>query len=674
MKKNFIGQDGFVWWMGVVELRQDPLKLGRCKVRIFGWHKDNITDQPTESLPWATPVIPLDAGKNTVGPKEGDWVFGFFADAEIAQKPMMMGIIPGINDSKANDPSENIGHQDLRPEEILQGHQQPYPAKFYDVIQNPDGTGTTITEYELKSRYPDDKLLKEPETSRFARGFSYGVVLKTDSFSDDAKKTEEKPTNPDSPLNDLPADLVLPKNPFVEVRAKESGPSIELGTILFQNVSGDIVSNRGPDAILRGNSYTSAGTVLWEENGEIFLVDVFGKFEKGEIFDELGNTYIITEVRPQPMGHLYRSLLRPKILNTLQQKYVPIGEHLEANGEFASFDKNDGGSFSEPIPPYNTKYPYNHVYESESGHLLEFDDTPGFERIHLIHRSGSFEEIHPNGLKVEKVVNDSYRYYIKNEFKHTEGKSYHTIDKGLRILVNKDGELDNNFTICVGANANLNITTVNGQVNIYSSKEVNVFSDADVNVDCENAKIHSRADTIIHTEGDADWHVEGDMRLKVDGSFYQQVMVDKISSVTGNYNKTVAGEYTSICSNTISEISGGNNITQSSTNIVELSGVSNTRTAGTSIIDTSITITDLAATTKMTMSGATNVSMSGINDLMMATTETKISSVSALLSGVSMQASTFGTMVGAGGLILFESLTLAGFITSNGTLHGTGDV
>ena len=30
----------FTWWTGVVEDRVDPLKLGRCRVRILGYHSD----------------------------------------------------------------------------------------------------------------------------------------------------------------------------------------------------------------------------------------------------------------------------------------------------------------------------------------------------------------------------------------------------------------------------------------------------------------------------------------------------------------------------------------------------------------------------------------------------------------------------------------------------------
>ena len=54
---QFAGLNGFVWWVGVVEDRQDPLKLGRCRVRIFGWHSENVTEVPTELLPWSQAMI-----------------------------------------------------------------------------------------------------------------------------------------------------------------------------------------------------------------------------------------------------------------------------------------------------------------------------------------------------------------------------------------------------------------------------------------------------------------------------------------------------------------------------------------------------------------------------------------------------------------------------------------
>ena len=96
-RNNFIGLNGFVWWIGVVEDRGDPLQLGRCKVRIIGWHTDNKSLLPTSDLPWASPINPL-TGSSTFSPiKVGDWIMGFFMDGENAQFPYMLGIVPGLS-------------------------------------------------------------------------------------------------------------------------------------------------------------------------------------------------------------------------------------------------------------------------------------------------------------------------------------------------------------------------------------------------------------------------------------------------------------------------------------------------------------------------------------------------------------------------------------------------
>ena len=49
--------DQFIWFTGVVEDRMDPLRLGRCKVRAFGFHSHDISEQPTETLPM--PLAPV---------------------------------------------------------------------------------------------------------------------------------------------------------------------------------------------------------------------------------------------------------------------------------------------------------------------------------------------------------------------------------------------------------------------------------------------------------------------------------------------------------------------------------------------------------------------------------------------------------------------------------------
>ena len=94
-KKDFAGKNGFIWWTGIVESRQDPIKLGRCKVRCVGWDADNKMQVPTDMLPWATPMLPVN-NPNPYSPKEGDMVVGFFTDGENAQERIIMGILPGI--------------------------------------------------------------------------------------------------------------------------------------------------------------------------------------------------------------------------------------------------------------------------------------------------------------------------------------------------------------------------------------------------------------------------------------------------------------------------------------------------------------------------------------------------------------------------------------------------
>ena len=126
----------FVWFTGVVENRNDPLQLGRCKVRCVGFHTDNLTDVPTDSLPWAYPMQPITSaaisgvGQTPLGPVEGTWVIGFFRDGMAAQDPVIMGTIGGI----AEDPAEaNKG------------------------FHAPNGI------------YPRPEMLMEPDTNRLAR-------------------------------------------------------------------------------------------------------------------------------------------------------------------------------------------------------------------------------------------------------------------------------------------------------------------------------------------------------------------------------------------------------------------------------------------------------------------------------------------------------------------------
>jgi hypothetical protein len=106
--RYFIGREGFIWWMGVVEDRNDPQQLGRVRVRCFGWHTDEKTLIPTEALPWALPVHSVNVPASYT-PKEGDWCVGFFADGESAQHPIIFGVLTGKPKEK---PDSAMGFSD----------------------------------------------------------------------------------------------------------------------------------------------------------------------------------------------------------------------------------------------------------------------------------------------------------------------------------------------------------------------------------------------------------------------------------------------------------------------------------------------------------------------------------------------------------------------------------
>jgi len=178
-----------------------------------------------------------------------------------------------------------------------------------------------------------------------------------------------------------------------------------------------------------------------------------------------------------------------------------------ANTGVVIVDSDNGTSFNEPQTPYDAKYPYNHVHESESGHIRELDDTPGAERIHERHSSGTGYEIHPKGDKVTRVKSDNYTLTAGDDFAHIKGNQSTTVDGGVRVFVNADSSTDDhNYTIEVGNNANVNIQVNKGNVNV-------VTSEGDINL--KSAKnIHMEATQGIYMKSTA-------MAIEVNGNWVE---------------------------------------------------------------------------------------------------------------------------------------------------------
>lgn len=232
----FIGKEGFIWFVGVVEDRQDPEELGRVRVRCLGWHTDNLQDIPTESLPFAQVIHASNGGNAMYAPREGEWVVGFFMDGENAQHPVILGILPG---KPTQSPDASKGFND--------------PLGWYPYRRN------------------------EPSTNRLSRGRKDGTIT----------------------------------------RRKE------------------------------------------------------------------------------------------------QQSKTGV--------------KQIAGEWSEPASPYAPSYPFNHAYESEAGHVLEFDDTSGAERVHLAHTNGSYIEMHPDGTVAYRANKDRYSIVIGDEYVSVDGDCHVTV-------------------------------------------------------------------------------------------------------------------------------------------------------------------------------------------------------------------------------------------------------
>ena len=344
---NFLGRNGFVWFNGVVEDRQDPQKLGRLRVRCVGIHTQNKDELPTADLPWSQLIHPItSSGISGLGSSpgfivEGTWVFGYFRDGQSMQEPMIIGTLPG------------------KPTELADS-----TKGFYD----PNGV------------YP--KYKNEVDTNRLA-------------------------------VND--------------------------------------------------------------------------------------NT--------QPhLGLELRKLTKTTGVPTADFDEVPVEEHIST-----SITASDSDTWDQPEIPYAAVYPYNHVFESESGHIMEIDDTKDNERLFTAHRTGTSQEISANGTLVNIVKKDSYSIVAGHNQSSISGNSDITIGGRHKIYINKDGQSNNNYDIQIGPNANVNIQIDKGDMNV-------VLKDGKLNT---------------NVSGDYNMKIGGNMNLDVRGNKNETVSGSKTSNTTG---------------------------------------------------------------------------------------------------------------------------------------------
>jgi len=246
---------------------------------------------------------------------------------------------------------------------------------------------------------------------------------------------------------------------------------------------------------------------------------------------------------------------------------------------------------TEPKPSYNASYPFNHVKETESGHIQEFDDTPGHERIHEYHRSGTFYEIHPDGTKVTKIVGDGYEIVHGKKEVRVRGNVNVFVDGDASLYVrgNMDAQVDENLKFNVGKN-----------IDFHAGENIRMFSNQSMEFTTQTTMTQTSVGKFLQQSVD-------DMQIVTSANF--------TNSVLGNYDMVIDG-------NSLTDIAGtmGTNVTSDVTFNSEgtftstITGATALSTEGTyTLASTGAMILDTAATLNIGSGGAMNLDGSTVD-------------------------------------------------------------
>ena len=113
---------------------------------------------------------------------------------------------------------------------------------------------------------------------------------------------------------------------------------------------------------------------------------------------------------------------------------------------------------------FGAQYPFNKVFESERGHVIEIDDTPGAERIHIYHNSGHYTEMVP-GLRTDKVNGDHIEISMQARYIKVRGDMAVIVDGTTSII--SEGAITMNSQKQISMSATL--INISGQLGVNIS-------------------------------------------------------------------------------------------------------------------------------------------------------------------------------------------------------------
>jgi uncharacterized protein (TIGR02594 family) len=202
---------------------------------------------------------------------------------------------------------------------------------------------------------------------------------------------------------------------------------------------------------------------------------------------------------------------------------------------------NDGSTWEQPLAPFGGQYPYAKVYESESGHLSVFDDTPGHETLSLYHRKGTFLDIDANGTQVNKIVGDGYTIIDRNGMIYVAGKANITVGNSVNIYVMGNADIEVNGVTNANFHGDVNLGcardvnwAIGGDLNLKIDGQFNTTVIGDINTSCDSA-IDTQAKSSIYTQSDASIKTQAlaDLSFRAEGN--------QITDITGDVSLKAVG-------------------------------------------------------------------------------------------------------------------------------------
>jgi hypothetical protein len=306
---------------------------------------------------------------------------------------------------------------------------------------------------------------------------------------------------------------------------------------------GEVKITEFTDVERRSQSYLGGSAAnSWEQfqNPRNINVPTTSIYARGEDDDstKVNTTGIIAFKNRNRLATNITTAFKP---NAELQSRIPADEWDSLNNASQDITK-----ISQPPSPYGAKYPFNHVYESESGHLIEIDDTPSKERLHWYHRSGTFTEFHPKGIRTDRTMGHHYNIVTGNEETYIRGvekkaislDSIQNIGGKAEFVSGKDMKIMSeagNLTVDAGTG----ITTISGNQVFIDAKNVLTLKGAQIIRDDDSALDEVKGDYGLKTQGKTEISA-GALKFGTPGRFDINAFGGKSETIGGSSEETIA--------------------------------------------------------------------------------------------------------------------------------------